>query len=205
MGFLSDLFLDAVVSALDSAERALDHAQDVVDATLGDPKEEGIKRGYEKAANEFEPLVAEIEREYQEVIYFITQTNKTYDQKTQYLLNKIQELNEEKQRLISRRDSYAKQRGVSVQNLSSFVHNPQRDLYKYIINERIAQMKKAEQSAYIEASAKFNRKITQMRNRLQECKRAANENLRKRIELVEDCLAEIAELQKQIAAIDVLG
>lgn len=204
MGFIGNMIYNFIESKLDRAEQMLDHVQDTVDIVCHTPKEVGMKRGYEKAANEFEPIVAEIEKEYEEVIEFIAQTNRTYEEKTQYLLDKIKVLNEEKERLINRRNHCAEQHGINVENSRSIIENPNGNVCKLIVEARIAQMKQAEQAAYREAVARFDRKVTQMRQRLRAYKHQANENLKKRIELVEACLEEIAELQKQIAASGIL-
>ena len=194
----------AVEGALDGAGRKLDRLQDAVDATLGDPEAQGIQRGYTRAAEEFEPLMEELEQEYQEVIGRIRETNRSYREKTEYLLGKLETLTEERDRLRGQRENRAARCGVSVQDLADLSRNPALDLGRVLVDRRVARMKKAEQAAYQEACARFDRKLAQMRERLRQCRQGADENLRERVRLVEDCLAEIAELQKQIAAADML-
>ena len=113
------------------------------------------------------------------MIEFIAQTNRTYEEKTQYLLDKIKVLNKEKERLVNRRNHCAEQHGISVENSRSVMENPNGNVCKLIVEVRIAQMKQAEQAAYREAVAWFDRKVAQMRQRLRACKHQANENLKK--------------------------
>lgn len=205
MGRISEIFYDVFESFLDSVDRGLDHLQDSVDATLGDPEEEGIKRGYAKAANEFEPLVRDIEREYNDVIENVNRSDRSFGEQTKYLLNKIKLLEEEKERLSELRNARAMQYGISISNLESFVTNPYCDIGKMFVDSRITKMKKAEQNAYNEACSKFAKKIAEMKIRLRDCKRKTDEDLKSKISHIEDCMEEIVNLQKQIAAVSVLG
>ena len=190
---------------LDAIERKLNEIEDVVDAVLGDPEEEGQKRGYTKAANQFEPMVREIEAEYDKVINAINAENKSFEQKTDKLLSLINDLEREKKSLKSQRDSSARQSGLSVSELSGFVANPHKDLTKLFINARVAKMKEAERKAYIEACEKFESKVSSMRSRLSSCKAKAAAQHKEHLEYIQDCLNEIENLKKQIAAASVLG
>lgn len=190
----------------------LDVVEDVVefiDAVTSDPETEGKKDGYERAANEYEPIYQGLKKEYDSAIAEIQRQKRNYYVESEVQIGYLAQLEKKRDDLQERVNYKAKQaaeaHGVSVPFLmSSFsgtdiVQDTGWGLMKCITDSRMRKRKEAEKAGYSEAKRLYERKLKSLRDKLEQEKADAYRWLRDYADLITEVLIEIEDNQMKIA------
>lgn len=187
---------------------------DFVDAVTSDPETDGKKDGYERAANEYEPIYQELKREYDRAIMEIQRQKQSYDVESDAKIGYLAQLEKKRdslqERVNRRATQVASEHGVSVSTLmSSFssagvVRDTSWDMMRFITDSRMRKRKEAEKAGYSEAKRLYEGKLRSLRDKLEQEKTNANRQLKDYAELISKVLAEIEDTQMKIADLEIV-
>lgn len=185
-----------------------------VDAVTSDPETDGKKDGYERAANEYEPIYQELKKEYDSAILEIQRQKLNYDIESDAKIGFLAQLEKKRDSLQERVNYKAKQvasrHGVSVSSLmSSFssagvVRDTSWDMMRFITDSRMRKRKEAEKAGYSEAKRLYEGKLKSLRDKLEQEKANASRQLRDYTELISKVLSEIEDTQMKIADLEIV-
>lgn len=187
---------------------------DFVDAVTSDPETDGKKDGYERAANEYEPIYQELKKEYDSAILEIQMQKRNYDIESDAQIIYLAQL-EKKRDSLQQKVSYkakkvASEQGVSVSSLmSSFssigvVRDTSWDMMRFITDSKMRKRKEAERAGYSEAKQLYERKLRSLRDKLTQEKVNASRQLKDYAELIAKVLAEIEDAKMKIADLEIV-
>lgn len=218
---------------------------DKVEMIFTDVETEGKKRGYSKAAAEYEKAFQSIEKEYADAQSFIERQKGIYDEKSEELINKLEKLEAEKEKLetavkqksidsrseeltnkvdsLKRRKealeevvnqkslAVADKYNIPVQEVRQaclsqtlFSCDYQLDLLSIIYDIKKKKLLKAEQQGYLEAKEMYNKKIQDLKGKLDRLKEKGNAKLNELIQLIADVLDDIEKEEMRIADLKIL-
>ena len=187
---------------------------DFVDAVTSDPETDGKKDGYERAANEYEPIYQELKKEYDSAILEIQRQKRNYDVESDAKIGYLAQLEKKRDSLQERVNYKAKQvaseHGVSVSSLmgsfssAGVVRDTSWDMMRFITDSRMRKRKEAEKAGYSEAKRLYEEKLKSLRDKLEQEKSNASRQLRDYAELISKVLAEIEDTQMKIADLEIV-
>lgn len=184
-----------------------------VDMLFTDVETEGKKRGYDKASKEYKKIFIEIENTYQETKRLIELQKNIYGNKCDKLIDKLESLEYEKEKLKKQVDNKVKEvsRAYNIpqtQILSSMrsgiIANNNIGILDMIYRHKEKKLKKAEQEGYLEAKALYEAKIRKLKEELARLKKDGNREIEKLIKLISEVIDEIVENQMNIAELRIL-
>ncbi len=187
---------------------------DFIDSITSDPEVDGKKDGYERAANEYEPIYQELKKEYDSAISEIKRLKQNYDTASSAKIEYLAQLEKKRDSLQERVNYKAKQiaseHGISVSSLmSSFsntgvVQDTSWDIMRFITDSRMRKRKEAEKVGYSEAKRLYEEKLKSLRDKLERVKANASRQLKDYAELISKVLAEIEDIQIKIADLEIV-
>lgn len=194
--------------------RKLEDVVEKIDMILAsDVETEGKKKGYARAAEEYEIAFERLQEEYLNVKKIANKTILEKEEKCNKLIEKIQELEKEKKFLIEKRDSKMKdiseKYDVSLSKVSDLlsqgiISSNQISLIELIYNYKKKKMLKAEREGYIEARNIYIEKIKELKNNLERLRIKNDKELKELISIIRDALREISNLEVEIAEMKIL-
>ncbi|GHS91642.1 hypothetical protein AGMMS49957_18470 [Synergistales bacterium] len=182
-------------------------------ATIKSEETEGKKRGYDRAAKEFVPIVEKLEKDYDELAKNIQEEKHSYNKVIDDLIDQLSNFKSEKDRLLQKRNSICQTLGVSESfwgggasfagATGGFSGSYAWDL---LMGAKINRQKAAEMAGYEEARTKiFLPKIAAMKEKLEKLKQDASQKIKEYIDLIQTILSEIEQTQAEIVALTILG
>lgn len=184
-----------------------------VDEITSDPVTDGKKDGYERAANEYEPIYQELEQEYNNAISEIKRQKRNYDVESDAKIGYLAQLEKKRDNLQKRVNSKVKQTatayGVSASTLmNSFssagvVRDTSWDMMRFITDSRMRKRKEAEKAGYSEAKQLYEEKLKKLRSKLEQEKVNASRQLKDYADLISKVLTEIEDTQIKIADLEI--
>lgn len=184
-----------------------------VDEITSDPVTDGKKDGYERAANEYEPIYQELEQEYNNAISEIKRQKRNYDVESDAKIGYLAQLEKKRDNLQKRVNSKVKQTatayGVSASTLmNSFssagvVRDTSWDMMRFITDSRMRKRKEAEKAGYSEAKQLYEEKLKKLRSKLEQEKVNASRQLKDYADLIFKVLTEIEDTQIKIADLEI--
>jgi chaperonin cofactor prefoldin len=191
---------------------------DTIDCLLEDPEIEGKKRGFERAAEEFAPIVKKIEKKYKGIIKFLDEKKEFFDKRLDNLTDRLSRLESDREKLKKKLDSTCESYGIPIPAAntgafpssfgSSFSATVSSSLLPVptpfillgmIVDARKRKRKEAELEGYEEARTTiFLPKISDMREKFAKIKQNSDQKIKEYLNLVEKCLSEIDILELQI-------
>ena len=172
-----------------------------VKTIFSDVKVEGKKRGYEKAAKEYERILEEIEWAYNETMDIIKKQGLFYRKTSEKLLKIATELNKENQEVnqsvesktaeVSKKyntsiDKISSAIGPGTQVFTSLYSDMQTSLIDAVYEFRKMQMDKAEQEGYQEAKEVYEKLIKEKKEKLSELQQKEEGNNKQMVKLILD-------------------
>lgn len=188
---------------------------DKINIIFTDVEIEGKKKGYEKASKEYELIFLKLENQYRETERLINIEKNFYGNKSQNLIDKLSDLENErdalKMRVNHQVDKISKYYnvssasiGLSMMNGTLLIPNSNFGVIDIIYRYKDKKMKKAEQYGYLEAKAIYEEKIKKLQNELIILKESGNYEIRKLVDLISDVLKEIVNIQTSITELKIL-
>lgn len=187
---------------------------DFVDAVTSDPETDGKKDGYERAANEYEPIYLELKKEYDSAILEIQRQKRNYDVESDAKIGYLAQLEKKRDSLQERVNYKAKQvaseHGISVSSLmdsfssAGVVRDTSWDMMRFITDSRMRKRKEAEKAGYSEAKRLYEGKLKSLRDKLEQEKSNASRQLRDYAGLISKVLEEIEDTQMKIADLEIV-
>ena len=184
-----------------------------IDSVTSDPVTDGKKDGYERAANEYEPIYQELKREYDSALLEIQRQKRNYDIESDAKIGYLSQLEKKRDSLQERVNYKAKQvaseHGVSVSSImnsfsgSGVVRDTSWDMMRFITDSRMRKRKEAEKAGYSEAKRLYEGKLKSLRDKLEQEKANANRQLKDYADLISKVLAEIEDTQMKIADLEI--
>ncbi|MDR3354828.1 MAG: hypothetical protein LBO21_07305 [Synergistaceae bacterium] len=182
-----------------------------------DPETEGERLGFERAAEEFEPVMRKMEDEYEGIARALSEKNDSLEQKVDYLVDKISKLESEKRGLKRKRSSACGSLGMPASYSavpfgamdSAGRQSPLIAPMGFLgaAYEQKRRRKDAELKGYEEAKTTiFPQRISDLRKRLAAVKKDNDQEIINiYLNLIETCLSEIGMLELQIAEIKLMS
>lgn len=170
---------------------------------IKDPVTKGKKDGYARAAKEFEPVLAKIRQECEEIRNLHIKNKEEQNTHAEVLLDKLKKLEDEKARLDNVNEEKSKmvesKLGMSAGSLTLNGSFTLLDILNPLLLLRKSRYNKAEIEGYIEARKIFEEKIQIEKNKIIELKNECNEDMKQMLQLIADILSEIANVELRIA------
>lgn len=180
-----------------------------VDAVTSDPVTEGKKDGYERAANEYEPIYQELKKEYEQAIAEIQRQRNAYDRQSDESISYLAQLEKERDRMQASVNDKARQvasnYGISVSSLmgsfssTNVVRDTRWDMMNFITDSRMQKRKVAEKAGYSEAKQLYERKLNSLHDKLNIEKENGSKQLKEYADLIANILKEIENEKIKIA------
>lgn len=208
--------LDDIADSIDRSEKRLERFEEQVDILfMEDVQTEGKKRGYTKAAAEYETLCRSLKEEYQKTIQLLSDENMTKGEKFNSLVRKLQHLEEEREKLEQefRRNvnRAAVRHGVSNSTImTAFSHrSPDDDLYSgslldLLCSGKEKKLRKAEAAGYKEAKEFFQQEINKMQADLDAKVNKLQGDLAGKAHMIKMALKSITEEETKIVELRIM-
>ena len=211
--------LDDIVDSIDRSEKRLKRFEEQVDILfMEDVQTEGKKRGYAKAADEYEVLYRNLEEEYRKVIQLMSDQKLSKDEKFNKLITKLQHLEQERKEIEDefRRDinRAAARHGVSSSTIMSTISSTRMSVsHNIICNDSLIDIlcsgkekkfRKAEAAGYKEAKALFTKKLDRKKAELEGRITALQSDLSHTANLIKKTLYAITEEETKITELRIL-
>lgn len=185
-----------------------------LDTVLMDVDTEGVKRGYERAAAEYDAAYERIENEYLTAKKMLDQQMVNKDAEATRLIYKLQQLEEDKKNLERRVREKTKQvsnkydipvSSVS-QSLASgtlLMGGSGTGVLDLIYRYKSKKLKEAEEKGYAEARRLYRKKIRELKDNLELLKKKGNAELQELAKLITDAIKEISDAETKIAELKI--
>lgn len=175
------------------------------DDLFKDPKIEGKKKGYERAAKEYEPTFQKIKNEYEVTKKILENETASYNEKADALIKRLEDL--ERKEEILRRQVYRKYKGRS--DVQDYEYPVDKTGYIYIdiigfFLDRNQKFSEAEKQGYLEAKKVYEAKIAKLKKDLAILKNKGNLEIQKLLNMIDDVLNVIADERMKIAELEML-
>jgi len=186
---------------------------------FSDVKTEGRKKGYNRAAQEYEPVLAEVEWAYDEIVATIKKQGVFYRQTSEKILGVASKLNEEneeiKENVRNKTVKVSEKYNMSIAGVSSIIgmgRNPftelypsrQPDLIDAVYRFRKGQMDKAEQEGYQEAKEVYEQAITTKKKELKQLQQKIDGQTKEMMDIVSDAIDMFVEEKMKDADLNIL-
>lgn len=185
-----------------------------IDTILTDVDTEGEKRGYERAAAEYDAAYERIENEYLAAKKMLNQQMVNKDAEATRLISKLQQLEEEKK--ILERQVREKTKQVSnkydipvssvSQSLASgtlLMGGTGTGVLDLIYRYKSKKLKEAEEKGYAEARKLYRKKIRELKDNLELLKKKGDAELQELASLITDAIKEISDAETKIAELEI--
>lgn len=186
-----------------------------LDMLFMDVDTEGEKRGYERAAAEYDAAYERIENEYLTAKKLLDQQMVNKDAEATRLISKLQQLEEEKKYLEREVREKTKQvsnkYGIPVssvtQSLASgnlLTSGSGMGILDLIYRYKSKKLKEAEEKGYAEARRLYRKKIRELKDNLELLKKKGDAELQELAELITDAIKEISNIETKIAELEIV-
>lgn len=184
-----------------------------IDTILTDVDTEGEKRGYERAAAEYDAAYERIENEYLTAKKLLDQQMANKDAEASRLISKLQHLEEDKKNLERRVREKTKQVSnkydipVSsvLQSLASgTLLMGGTGVLDLIYRYKSKKLKEAEEKGYAEARRLYKKKIRELKDNLELLKKKGDAELQELAKLITDAIKEISDAETKIAELEIV-
>ena len=180
---------------------------------FSDVKTEGRKKGYNRAAQEYEPVLAEVEWAYDEIVATIKKQGVFYRQTSEKILGVASKLNEENVR--NKTVKVSEKYNMSIAGVSSIIGmgrntfvemypSRQPDLIDAVYEFRKGQMDKAEQKGYQEAKEVYEQAITTKKKELKQLQQKIDGQTKEMMDIVSDAIDMFVEEKMKDADLNIL-
>ena len=173
---------------------------------FGDVRTEGKKRGYERAAREYEQVLTKIAKEYDDGKNRVSRKKAYYDKKINDLTDKLGQLEKERKRLEKELNVKL---GLGLGEFEkSNAFNALSDIYKFsgiysvfelVLKYRRGIFDREEIKGYEEAKAVYEKKMESMKKDLKKLKTDEDRETQKLQKIVNEILDNISEEEMKIA------
>ena len=209
--------LDDICDSIDRSEKRLHRFEEKVDILfMEDVQTEGKKRGYDRAAGEYEVLYRNLEKEYHKAIQLLSDQKLSKDEKFNKLITQLQNLEQERKKLEDefRRDvgRASASSGVARSTImaafanSSSSHNLiyEGSLIDLLCSGKEKKFRKAEAAGYKEAKELFTKKLNKKKAELEARVNAMQSDLSQIANLIQKVLYAITEEETKITELRIL-
>ena len=212
IGLFGNLILNAIEATekivLAPFEAAIDICEKAEVAFASDDEidEMGKRRGYEKAAEEYEKKFVSLKADYQSAKRLFSEQRNTYNTQADILICKLETLEVKKSQLEAefRRKSQSVSSKYNIPVGTLCISSRRNPIFDLVCNAKQNRLRNAEYWGYVEACELYERKINQLKAELKNLTNVGNEDIRKLKSLISDVLAEISSLQLKIAELETL-
>ena len=186
-----------------------------LDTVLMDVDTEGEKRGYERAAAEYDAAYVRIENEYLTAKNLLEQLITSKDTEATRLISKLQKLEEDKR--ILERKVHEKTKQVSnkynipvssiTQSLVSgtlLIGGSGTGVLDLIYRYKSKKLKEAEKKGYEEARQLYRKKIRELKDNLELLRKKSSAELQELAKLITDTIKEISDIETKIAELEIV-
>lgn len=196
---------------------------DKVEMLFTDAKEEGKKRGYSRAAEEYGKAFRSIESEYKQAKELIESQKNMYDIQSDALIEKLETLENQKRRLENQVEQKTKavsekydisvfqvKRGLGQHYNCCFVTEPVNGLnglesiLDMVYDCKVKKLLSAELDSYLKAKKIYEEKIGKLKKELEELKRKGSAEIQEMSNMIIEILDAIADEQMKIAELKIL-
>lgn len=188
---------------------------DKVEMLFTDVEEEGRKRGYSRAAEEYGKVFRSIESEYKQAKELIESQKNMYDIQSDALIEKLEALENKKRRLENQVEQ--KTKAVSekcdipisavkecVASNSMIGMSVTMSILGAIYDHKEKKLREAEERGYSEAKKLYEEKIGKLKKELEELKRKGSAKIQEMSNMIIEILDAIADEQMKIAELEIL-
>ena len=184
-----------------------------IDTILTDVDNEGEKRGYERAAAEYDAAFERIENEYLTAKKLLEQKMANKDAEASRLISKLQQLEEDKKNLERRVREKTKQvstkydipvSSVSQSLASGTLLMGGTGVLDLIYRYKSKKLKEAEEKGYAEARRLYKKKIRELKDNLELLKKKGDAELQELASLITDAIKEISDAETKIAELEIV-
>lgn len=188
---------------------------DKVEMLFTDVEEEGRKRGYSRAAEEYGKVFRSIESEYKQAKELIESQKNMYDIQSDALIEKLEALENKKRRLENQVEQ--KTKAVSekydipisavkecVASNSMIGMSVTMSILGAIYDHKEKKLREAEERGYSEAKKLYKEKIGKLKKELEELKRKGSAKIQEMSNMIIEILDAIADEQMKIAELEIL-
>lgn len=185
-----------------------------MDIVFSDVETEGQKRGYERAAKEYDAAFERVEKEYFETKQILDKQIADKDMESSKLILKLQQLEDEKTRL--ERQIKDKTRQVSSkfnisassisQSLASgtlLMGGTGIGIFDLVYAYKSKKMREAEEKGYAEAGRLYRTKILELKDNFSLLKNKRDKEIQELIVLISDVIKEISDAEMKIAELKI--
>lgn len=169
-------------------------SKEVLEASTKDPVIEGKKRGYKRAAEEFEAAYAELSKEYEEAKNLFKEQLTQKDKQLNEYIAILEKLEKQKSILEEELHHRKKLLNVGVSSGSGVFYVDILDMLK-----SNPKFDKAKIDGYCEAKEMYTKKLTQLKGKLNKLKTESDCAINAHQELITSTLHEITNLRMTIA------
>lgn len=221
MGILGREILNDLVDGLvDITFQTGSDIIDKVEMLFTDAKEEGKKRGYSLAAEEYGKAFRSIESEYKQAKELIESQKNMYDMQSDALIEKLEELEKQKRRLENQVEQKTKavleKYDISVSQVKEGLNSsagliasepwgsPGSILLDIAYDHKAKKLREAERDGYLKAKKLYEEKIGKLKKELEELKRKGSAEIQEMSNMIIEILDAIADEQMKIAELEIL-
>lgn len=183
-----------------------------LDTILMDVDTEGEKRGYERAAAEYDAAYERVENEYLTAKKLLDQQMADKDAEFSRLISKLQELEEDvknlKREIREKTTQVSEKYDVSTSTVSQALDSGMllmggSGIFDLIYRYKSKKLKEAEEKGYAEAKRLYKNKIKELRNNLELLKKKGNAEMQKMAKLITDTIKELSDAETKIAELEI--
>lgn len=193
---------------------------DKVEMLFTDVEEEGRKRGYSRAAEEYGKVFRSIESEYKQAKELIESQKNMYDIQSDALIEKLEALENQKRRLENQVEQKTKavseKYDISVSQVKEGLNSsagliasepwgsPGSILLDIAYDHKVKKLREAERDGYLKAKKLYEEKIGKLKKELEELKRKGSAEIQEMSNMIIEILDAIADEQMKIAELKIL-
>lgn len=185
-----------------------------LDTVLMDVDTEGQKRGYERAAAEYDAAFERVEKEYLETKRLIDKQIATKGSEASGLISKLQELEREKEKLNwqikDKTRQVSSKFNISTSSVSQslasgtlLIGGSGTGVLDMIYMYKSKKLKEAEEKGYSEARRLYRKKIRELKDNAERLKIKGNVGVQELMNLISDAIREISEAETKIAELEI--
>ncbi|WP_346684830.1 hypothetical protein [Megamonas hypermegale] len=186
---------------------------DKIDMIFTDVETEGKKKGYSRAAKEYEKVFCYIEEEYNKVKNIMENQKDIYGTKSDILIQKLEELEKKRQNLENqveeKIEAVSKKYGISTSQVRTSIINgniimSSGSILDIIYRYKEKKYREAEQRGYLEAKKLYEDKINELRKKRINLKKEGYNEICGLKNMIKEILDKIIDEQMKIAELEIL-
>lgn len=186
---------------------------DKIDMIFTDVETEGKKKGYSRAAKEYEKVFCYIEEEYNKVKNIMENQKDIYGTKSDILIQKLEELEKKRQNLENQVEekiySVSKKYNLSISQVQESLINGNiimrsKSILDIIYRYKEKKYREAEQHGYLEARNLYEDKINKLREELMSLKKEGDNKICELKNMIKEVLEKITDEKMKIAELEIL-